>query len=142
TFPDDNDLKAFWKKNGLAVTMAQVEKVNVGGGTLPPREGEETLDVEWSSGIAPGATVRVYASGSLAFVDLDKALDQIIADTQSGSEIHQLSISLGLGEQYMGGPMGEARTQHQKFLKLAARGVNTFVSSGDAGSNPDDTGHA
>ena len=33
-------------------------------------------------------------------------------------------------------------TQHQKFLRLAAAGVNVFVSSGDAGSNPDDTGHS
>jgi kumamolisin len=31
--------------------------------------------------------------------------------------------------------------QHQKFLRLAAAGVNVFVSSGDAGSNPDQTGH-
>jgi kumamolisin len=42
----------------------------------------------------------------------------------------------------MGGPEGEVATQHQKFLVLAASGVNVFVSSGDAGSNPDDTGHS
>ena len=36
----------------------------------------------------------------------------------------------------MGGANGEVATQHQKFLKLAATGVNVFVSSGDAGSNP------
>ena len=41
----------------------------------------------------------------------------------------------------MGGPTGEVATQHQKFLRLAATGVNVFVSSGDAGSNPDETGH-
>jgi kumamolisin len=52
-----------------------------------------------------------------------------------------LSISLGLGETYMGGPTGEVATQHQKFVRLAAAGVNVFVSSGDAGSNPDQTGH-
>jgi kumamolisin len=28
------------------------------------------------------------------------------------------------------------------FLRLAAAGVNVFVSSGDAGSNPDGTGHS
>jgi kumamolisin len=104
-------------------------------------EGEETLDVEWASGIAPGATVRVYASGSLRFVDLDRALDAIFADLPTQPAIHQLSISLGLGETFMGGPLGEVRTQHLKFLKLAAAGVNVFVSSGDAGSNPDPTGH-
>jgi kumamolisin len=53
--------------------------------------------------------------------------------------MRQLSISLGLGESFMS--QGELTTQHQKLLRLAAMGVNVFVSSGDAGSNPDSTGH-
>jgi kumamolisin len=141
TFPADSDLKAFWKRNGLTTTMKQIQKVNVKGGPLPPPEGEETLDVEWASGIAPGAKVRIYATGSLRFVDLDLALDRIIADLPTQPGMRQLSISLGLGETFMGGPKGEVATQHQKFLRLAASGVNVFVSSGDAGSNPDVTGH-
>jgi len=140
TFPKDDDLKAFWTRNGLATTHT-VEKINVSGKTLPPPEGEETLDAAWASGIAPGATIRIYATGSLAFVDLDLALDRIIADLPTQPGMRQLSISLGLGETFMGGPQGEVATQHQKFLRLAAAGVNVFVSSGDAGSNPDDTGH-
>ena len=55
--------------------------------------------------------------------------------------MRQLSISLGLGETFLGGPNGEIATQHQKYLKLAALGVNVFVSSGDAGSNPGTDGH-
>lgn len=139
TWPVNSDLTAFWQRNGLPVTLAQIEKINVKGGVLPPIEGEETLDVSWASGIAPGATVRVYASGSLAFVDLDRALDQIIADFSQHPNMRQLSISLGLGETYMA--KGEVDTQHRKFLRLAALGINVFVSSGDAGSNPDGTGH-
>jgi len=80
TFPANADLKAFWKRNGIKRTGSSVQKINVNGGPLPPAEGEETLDAEWASGIAPGATVRIYASGSLRFVDLDLALDRIIAD--------------------------------------------------------------
>ena len=140
TFPLDSDLQLFWKRNGLPTALNRIEKVNVGGGPLPPREGEETLDVSWSSGIAPGATVRVYASGSLAFPDLDLALDRILSDLPSKPGMRQLSISLGLGETFM--QPGEVRTQHQKFLRLAAAGVNVFVSSGDAGSNPDNTGQS
>jgi kumamolisin len=34
----------------------------------------------------------------------------------------------------------EVKTEHTKFLHLAAAAINVFVSSGDAGSNPD-TGH-
>jgi len=143
TLPTDSDLQAFWQANGLSVTLAQITKINVRNTSdLPLPEGEETLDVSWSSGIAPGAEIRVYASGSLQFVDLDAALDQIIADVPTNPGMRQLSISLGLGESFMGGADGEVTTQHQKFLKLAALGVNVFVSSGDAGSNPDITGHS
>src|SRR5262249_19482196 len=64
TFPVDSDLKAFWKRNHIPANLQRIEKVNVKGGPLPPVEGEETLDVEWASGIAPGAKIRIYASGS------------------------------------------------------------------------------
>jgi len=140
TFPHDADLQAFWNHNDLGVTLNQIEKVNVRGGSLPPVEGEETLDVEWTTGIAPGAVVRIYASGSLSFVDLDRALDQILADVPTQPKMRQVSISLGLGETFMS--PDEVATQHGKLLRLAALGVNVFVSSGDAGSNPDSTGHS
>ncbi len=139
TFPKNADLKAFWQRNGLPTSTNRITKINVKGGTLPVPEGEETLDAEWSSGIASGAKIRIYASGSLRFVDLDRALDHIIADLPSQPGMRQLSISLGLGEKFMA--PAEVNVQHQKFLRLAAAGVNVFVSSGDAGSNPDDTGH-
>lgn len=140
TVPSDSDLKKFWQRNNLPVQISQIKKINVKGGQLPPREGEETLDVEWASGIAPGAKVRIYASGSLSFVDLDRALDRIIADLPTQPGMRQLSISLGLGERFMA--PDEVKVQHQKFLRLAAAGVNVFVSSGDAGSNPSVSGHS
>jgi len=139
TFPADADLTAFWTRNGVAVTLTQIAKVNVAGGALPAPSGEETLDASWTSGIAPGAQVRIYATGSLSFVALDRALDQIIADLPAHPGMRQLSISLGLGETFMS--PGEVATEHAKFLRLAAAGVNVFVSSGDAGSNPDASGH-
>jgi kumamolisin len=141
TFPSHPDLIVFWNRNGLAATPSRIERVNVNGANLPAPDGEETLDVQWASGIAPGAKVKVYATGSLSFVDLDKALDRILADAATDKTMNQLSISLGLGEKYFGGPAGEIAVQHQKFLKLAALGVNAFVSSGATGSNPDNTGH-
>ncbi len=141
TVPADSDLIAFWKENKLSVTADQIQEINVNNTTLPPAEGEETLDTEWTSGIAPGANIRIYASGSLDFVDLDNALDNILTDIGNFAGMRQVSISLGLGETFLGGPTGEVATQHQKYLRLAAAGVNVFVSSGDAGSNPDDSGH-
>ncbi|MFC0513371.1 protease pro-enzyme activation domain-containing protein [Mucilaginibacter angelicae] len=142
TFPLDSDLLAFWQNNNLNTDLTRIEKINVTGQELPPQEGEETLDVQWTTGIAPDANIRIYASGTLQFVDLDQALDQIIEDVSQFPGMCQLSISLGLGETYMGGLEGEVTTQHLKFLKLAALGVNIFASSGDAGSNPDASGHS
>jgi kumamolisin len=139
TFPVDTDLTKFWAKNGVPVTLAQIQKINVPGGALPAPGGEETLDASWASGIAPGANIRIYATGSLSFVAIDKALDRIIADLPAQPGMRQLSISLGLGETFMA--PAEVATEHTKFLHLAAAGVNVFVSSGDAGSNPDTTGH-
>jgi kumamolisin len=141
TVPLDGDLTQFWQRNGIANSLANIQKINVGGGPLPPPEGEESLDTEWASGVAPGAKVRVYASGGLDFPSLDRALDQIIADVAARPGLRQVSISLGIGETYLHGPGGEIATQHQKYLRLAAAGVNVFVSSGDAGSNPGPTGH-
>jgi kumamolisin len=79
TFPNDSDLVSFWKRNGISPAPT-IQKINVKGGHLPAPSGEETLDAQWSSGITPGATIRIYASGSLQFVDLDRALDRILAD--------------------------------------------------------------
>jgi kumamolisin len=140
TFPTPEDLKAFWKLNGLKTTIKQIEMINVNGVSMPPQEGEETLDAQWTSGIAPGAKIKIYASGTLSFADLDSALDRIITDLATEPGMRQLSISLGLGETFMA--PDEIKAQSQKFLRLAASGVNVFVASGDAGSNPDVTGHS
>lgn len=142
TFPNDDDLLAFWAANGITPSAGRIEKVKVGGGHLPVPEGEETLDASWTSGVAPDAKIRIYATGSLQFVALDQALDRIVVDASRDPSLRQLSISLGLGETFMGGANGEVETQHQKFLKLAATGVNVFVSSGDAGSNPNTDGQS
>lgn len=142
TFPDDDDLKAFWRANGLPEDLSRITKINVGGGRLPALEGEETLDAQWASGMAPGAEVRIYAAGAFSFVGIDHALDRILDDLPSQPGLRQLSISFGLGETYFGNAIGEVAVQHDKLLRLAAAGVNVFVSSGDAGSNPDTTGHS
>jgi kumamolisin len=146
TLPNPDDVAKFWSFNGLPISPSRVEPINVNNVSLPPPSGEESMDVQWSSGIASGATVRVYATGTLNFADIDRGLDSILADLPNNPGMRQLSISLGLGETYQASPNGSpdayVRAQHIKFLKLAAAGVNVFVSSGDAGSNPDNTGHS
>jgi kumamolisin len=144
TFPLDKDTTHAWQVHGLPNTPGRVQKINVTGLPLAPPEGEESMDVQWSSVIARGATVGVYATGTLQFVNLDRGLDRILADAMADPALRQVSISLGLGEQFLspaGALDGEVLIEHQKFVRLAALGVNVFVSSGDAGSNPDVTGH-
>lgn len=136
TVPNDNDLTMFWQRANVQASLARIQKINVNGGTLPPAEGEESLDVEWTSGIAPGATIAVYATGSLAFSPLDAGLQRILDDAKKNAALRVASISLGLGEQQT--PAAAIRTQNQIFLRLAALGVNVMVSSGDDGSNPGD----
>jgi len=138
TVPSVSDVTTFWTNNGVAQSSSNLEFINVNNvATLPAKSGEETLDVEWTSGIAPGAKIRVYAAGSLYDSDLDLALQQIIDDLPTQPELHVLSISLGEGETAVS--KAQFATDSQYFALLASAGVSVFVSSGDYGSTPSNT---
>ncbi len=133
-FPLDSDLTKFWTANSIAQTLSNIEKVSVVTGvpaTSP--QGEESLDVEWSSGAAPGSKVRIYGTKDLSFVNLDKGYQAIINDLPSQPQLHQLSISLGACEQDLSS--SQLQTDSQYLASIAAGGVSIFVSSGDSGSN-------
>lgn len=139
TVPLDSDLTAFWAANGVAGNLANITKINVKGGPLLAPSGEETLDAEWASTIAPDAKVHIYASGTLSFIDLDRALDRIYADALAQPTLRIVSVSLGLSEAFMA--QGEVNAEEARLIRFAALGVNVFVSTGDAGSNPGPDGH-
>ena len=150
TFPLNSDLTTFWSYNSINQTLNNIEEVNVPGGSLDTTEGEESLDVEWSSSIAPGDKVRVYASDDLSFTNINMCLAQIASDVTGDipaqPQIHELSISLGIGEDYLGVDSSIFTTESQYFALIANGstaygGVSIFVSAGDAGSTPDGTGH-
>jgi kumamolisin len=136
TFPAASDLTSFWSTYGVNQSINNVKFIQVVPGTLPPAEGEETLDTEWSSSIAPGAQVRVYAAQSLAFNNLDQTYQQIYSDVTNHPEynIHQMSMSYGIGEQYT--TDSQVQTDSQYFAELASVGVTVFASSGDSGATP------
>lgn len=140
TFPNTDDLKQFWQAANVPATLNNVKQIQVGTGPLPPPEGEESLDAEWTTGMAPGAVVQIYATGSLQFSALNQGLQRILDDAKTTPSLRQVSISLGLGE--LDTPAASIRSQSQIFLRLAALGVNVFVSSGDAGSNPNPQGQS
>ena len=138
TTAKDTDMTAFWAANGISQSLTNIEKINVNGGTLPAVSGEETLDEQWTSGIAPGAKIRVYASRTLSDADLDKCFQRIINDLPTQPQLHQLSISLGLGETYS--TSAQLTTDAQLLASIASGGVSIFVSSGDNGSTPSSAG--
>ena len=137
--PLQTDLASFYTANGIAAaTSNNITTINVNGYNIAATEGEETLDVEWTSGVAPGAKIRVYATGDLEDASLDRGMARVLADVGTDATIHQLSISLGLGETY--GSTAQFTTDGQYFAALASQGVSTFVSAGDGGSTPDGSG--
>ena len=140
TVPTISDVTTFWTNNGVAQSSSNLEFVNVNNATLSAPSGEETLDVEWSSGIAPGAKIRVYAAGSLANSATDQCLQQIINDLPTQPDLHVLSISLGDGETALS--QTQFATDAQFFATLASAGVSVFVSTGDYGSTPSNTAGA
>jgi kumamolisin len=140
-------LKAFWKLNKVNQDATRYTTINVLDVDLPPintEQPEETLDAEWTSSIAPDAKIRLYATGTLQFVDLNQGLQRILDDAQTDPSLRVLSISLGANELGLGdlGPGGVLvpadiiAAEEDLHLKLAALGVNTFVSSGDNGAFP------
>jgi kumamolisin len=134
TFPASSDLTTFWTANVISQSLNNIEKVQVVSGTLPSPSVEATLDVEWSSGMASGAKVRVYATKDFFFVHLDQAYQAILNDLPSQTALHQISLSYGLGETYES--TAQMQTDDQYFAAMAARGVTVFVSSGDGGAHP------
>jgi kumamolisin len=136
TFPSASDLQSFWSTYSVSQSISNVSFIQVVPGSLPSPSGEETLDTEWSSSIAPGANVRVYASRTLDFSTIDQCYQQVYSDvtTNPGLEIHQMSMSFGAPENEVA--ISQLQTDDQYFANLTAAGVTVFASSGDQGVFP------
>ncbi|MGA3171493.1 MAG: choice-of-anchor tandem repeat NxxGxxAF-containing protein [Chthoniobacteraceae bacterium] len=136
TFPAAGDLEAFWKDAGISQSINNVQFIQAVPGTLASPSGEETLDTEWSSSMAPDVHVRVYAAVDLDDSDLDQAYQQVYDDVTAHPSlgIHQMSMSYGQGEAFS--TLSEVQTDDQYFAELATAGVTVFASSGDDGSTP------
>jgi kumamolisin len=92
TFPADSDLTLFWNANAISQSLNNIEKVQVVSGTLPSPSGEETLDVAWSSGTAPGAKVRVYAGFCLPGRSLSIDHQRLAFAARTAPDIAQLRL--------------------------------------------------
>jgi kumamolisin len=140
TFPSSSDLTTFWSFCSVGQSLTNIEEVKVVSGTLPAPSGEESLDVEWSSSIAPGAKVRIYATKDLSFIHLDQAYATIVNDLPANPSMRVLSLSYGAGETFVA--PSQLQTDAQFFAELANGGVTVLVTSGDGGSSPGTDGHS
>jgi len=132
--PADSDLTTFWSQCGISQSLNNVTIVNVSGGPKNSATGskfEVSMDVEWSSGVAPGAKVRVYATPfPLDSTGEAAAFTQILNDLVKDTSIHQFSESFGGTED------ASVSQFDPSLILLTAQGVTCFASSGDWGSNP------
>ena len=133
TFPNQSDLTSFWSQAGINQSLSNISFIQSVAGTLPAPSGEESLDAEWASSIAPSSKVRVYAAQSLAYSNLDTAFQNVISDLQAGVGIDEVSISLGACETSL--PGGQASTDDNLFATIESLGATVLVSSGDGGSD-------
>jgi kumamolisin len=138
TFPADSDLTTFWAINGIPQNLSNIEKVNVTGAALPAPSGEESLDVQWSSSIAPQSKVRIYATSNLSFTNINNAYQALINDLPSQPTLRQLSLSYGACEVLVS--PSDLQTGDQLLSVISGKGVSIFVASGDYGSRCGSTG--
>lgn len=134
--PNKSDLTAFWKKCGVTRTGSYTVVQTVTGHLFPP-EGEETLDTEWSSSMAPGANLRVFVSTDLYPLDIDQSYQEILDEVMNGTVQGLNQVSMSFGDVEDDDVIGQMENDDQDFfLPLSALGVTMFASSGDGGSRP------
>ncbi|HLG74401.1 MAG TPA: protease pro-enzyme activation domain-containing protein, partial [Chloroflexota bacterium] len=89
---------------------------------------ETTLDVEWSSALAPGAAVKVFEGAD----PCDSNFEAAIYDATHDSSVTAISISWGECELEAGSSV--LQTIDSYLAYGAATGKSIFVASGDSGS--------
>jgi hypothetical protein len=95
-------------------------------------QGETTLDTEWTSAVAPGATIDVVISGSTLIEDGVNLSSAYIVENNLAPI---MSLSFGGCENSLGtGSGGENAFWNALWQQAAAQGISVFASSGDDGA--------
>jgi len=128
-----SDLNAFYQATGTNATSANVTIVPVNGGPTTDSQAqafsEVTMDTEWSSAMASGARVMVYATPSISIADFVTACTQILNDGTAKIVSHSASASEG------GLARSSLLANSQVLAQLAAAGITVLHGSGDTGSD-------
>jgi subtilase family serine protease len=91
-------------------------------------EMEADLDVEWSGGVAKGATIKFVVSASTNASDGVDLSNQYIVNNNLAAV---MSVSFGACEAAMG---SGNQFYNALWQQAAAQGISVFISSGDSGS--------
>jgi sugar lactone lactonase YvrE len=138
-FPANSDLTAFWTAAGVTNSTSNIQTVNVAGGPASSPGSSEldeaSLDAEWSSSLAPGATIRIYSADASDPGENDEILQQVAADIPNVPSMHILCICIGGNELEV--EKDYLIIEAQYMANLASAGMTVLTASGDDGSNPD-----
>jgi CSLREA domain-containing protein len=125
-----NDVTGFEDTFGLphaaVATVGDAGPAGCGGGNV-----ESTLDVEWSSAMAPNAALKVYEEPNC---DLATAIGDAVYDNAAQA----VSISWGTCEAFE--DPGELAAINQALAQGVAQGMAFFIASGDNSSDDCGTG--
>lgn len=133
------DWNTFRSTFGLSGYKGTLSITHPGGCTDPGftgDEGEAALDAEWTSAVAPSATIIEAAckGGTFGFGVMTSLMNLV----EGGTTADSISVSYGGSEQGNGLTFLKAWTNLVE--EAAAQGISVFVSSGDGASDINDTG--
>lgn len=100
---------------------------------------ENTLDVQWSGAVAPGATVNLYVTGATGAVDTVWSSANYVVNTIYSSTSPRI-LSVSYGECELGLTASGNASYYNLWKSAAAEGISVFVSTGDSGSAGCDQG--
>jgi kumamolisin len=118
-----SDAQSYWQSQKLTRT----DPIFVQTAESPSAYNEEaTLDVEWSGGMAPDATVRVYQAPDIRDTSLVYAFNEAIG----GGQVTVVSDSFAHNEGVE--PVAVRTTYNYAALEGAALGITVLSASGDS----------
>lgn len=130
------DIVSFWQTTGVAQSASRVTAINVDGSTLGGpmtiESIEATLDIEWIGAMAPSCSIRLYEAQQIL-----QTFTAIQNDLPAYPGMRVISVSYGNTEGAYGASSLQALAQ--LAATLASQGVTIVASSGDAGSNPNNS---
>ncbi len=125
------DMSTFQSDFGLPTNAPQIIHNGAAPGRVSKDETESDLDLEWSAGAAPGATIKFVTSANTQTSD---GIDLSAAYAVSNNVADIISLSYGSCEISSDISAGNPPYYQQLWQQAAAQGISVFVSSGDSGA--------